>query len=171
MLTTGLFVGIGVGLEVGLLDGTGVGKGVGAGVITGTGVGGEDGCADREAVGASVILTHVMPSPTKPLLHEQPKLPAELVHEALLASQLSVPRAHSSMSSSQFPPSQPVLQVQVYPPSSSVQAPWTQGFELQLSYGVGDEVGEGVGETVSSKTHYMAGRTQQQKMCSRVVPR
>ena len=66
------------------MEGTGVGKGVGAGVITGKGVGGEDGCADGEAVGASVILTHVMPSPSKPLLHEQLKLPAVLMHEASL---------------------------------------------------------------------------------------
>ena len=111
----------------------------------------------------SSVSLQVTPSPANPGLHEQVKLPAELVHEALLSSQLSVPRAHSSMSSSQFPPSQPMLQVQVYPPTSLVQAPWAQGFELQLSYGVGAEVGEGVGETVSSKTHYMAGRTQQQK--------
>ena len=115
----------------------------------------------------SSLSLHVTPSPMKPLLQEQLKPPAVFVHEAL-AEQLSVPRAHSSISTSQFSPSQPLLQVQLYPPTSSIHAPWTQGFELQLSYGVGAEVGEGVGETVSSKTHYMKGRTKP-NMHSRVV--
>ena len=42
--------------------------------------------------------SHVTPSPVKPARHAHSKLPMVLVHVALLGSQLSCPRAHSSMS-------------------------------------------------------------------------
>ncbi len=43
----------------------------------------------------------VIPSPLKPVLHSQPKLPTRLIHTAL-ALQLSVPAAHSLISEENY---------------------------------------------------------------------
>ena len=78
----------------GVLDGVGDGPGVGApeGFPEGAGVGAVDGLEDGKLVGATV---HITPSPPKPGLQKQEKLPSVSVHVAL-AWQLWVPRPHSS---------------------------------------------------------------------------